>query len=100
MGSFQPVILTFSEERLVFLKEVNGKLYGVTSYFLGKTIPEIIPIVLMPILMGIIVYWMVGLNYSSSNEPLILILISIVLSFCGNSMGLALGSAISQPKVI
>ena len=67
MGSFQPVILTFSEERLVFLKEVNGKLYGVGSYFLGKTIPELFPIVVTPILMVSIVYWMIGLNYTSSN---------------------------------
>jgi hypothetical protein len=60
------VILTFSEERLVFLKEVNGKLYGVTSYFLGKTFPEMVAIVIIPILMAIIAYWMIGLNYTSS----------------------------------
>ena len=59
-----PIILTFHSERVVFLKEYNMKMYGVTSYFLGKTTPEFIFLVLFPFLFSLIVYWPTNMNTS------------------------------------
>lgn len=99
MGSFQPVILTFSEERLVFLKEVNGRLYGVLAYYLGKTIPELFIQVLAPVLMGILSYFIIGLNTNSHEQPLTFFLIIIVLSTTGGAFGLTLGTAVPDQKM-
>ena len=100
MGSFQPVLLTFSEERVLFLKEVNGRLYGVGSYFLGKTGPEMVPTVIFPILMTLVVYWLIGLNTNSGSNVGVFILVSIVMNFTGSGMGLMIGAAIPNAKVV
>ena len=57
-----PMVLTFPEERDVFLKESNMKMYGVTSYFLGKTMPEFIFLVIFPFLFSLIVYFPCNMN--------------------------------------
>ena len=59
-----PIILTFHSERVVFLKEYNMKMYGVTSYFLGKTTPEFIFLILFPILYSVAIYWPTNMNTS------------------------------------
>ena len=64
MGNMAPVLLTFHSERVVFLKESNMKMYGVTSYFLGKTTPEFIFLVLFPFLFSVIIYWPTNMNTS------------------------------------
>ena len=64
MDSMVPVLLTFPIERDVFLKESNMKMYGVTSYFLGKTTPEFIFLVLFPFLISVIIYWPTNMNTS------------------------------------
>ena len=64
MNSMTPIVLTFPSERVVFLKESNMKMYGVTSYFLGKTTPEFIFLVLFPFLFSVIIYWPTNMNTS------------------------------------
>ena len=64
MSSMSPIILTFPSERVVFLKESNMKMYGVTSYFIGKTTPEFIFMVLFPFLFIVIIYWPTNMNTS------------------------------------
>ena len=78
----------------MFLKEVNGKLYGVGSYFLGKTIPELFIQIIGPLLLGSITYWMIGLNDTNATHPLLFLFISIVTSLAGGGMGLALGTLV------
>ena len=62
LSAFTPTLLTFSEERLVFVKEVNGRLYSPISYYLGKTIPELIPNLMIPAISMSIIYLIVGFN--------------------------------------
>lgn len=64
MSALNPVLLTFAEERIVFLKEVNSKLYSTFPYYVGKSLPELLPTILVPLLTGVIQYWMIGLNDS------------------------------------
>jgi len=54
MSALNPVLLTFAEERTVFLKEVNSKLYGTGSYYCGKSIPELLPTIFVPVISGVI----------------------------------------------
>lgn len=48
MTSMMPMVLTFPEERAVFLKEENGKYYSISSYFFGRTLLEFPFLVLFP----------------------------------------------------
>jgi len=58
------IILTFPSEQIVFLKESNINMYGATSYFLGKTTPEFIFLVLFPFLYSVMIYWPTNMNTS------------------------------------
>jgi len=97
MSALNPVLLTFAEERTVFLKEVNSKLYGTGSYYVGKSVPELLPTIFVPVISGLIQYWMIGLISTSAKYPLTYLLICIIHTFAGVSFGYALGSAV--PKV-
>lgn len=50
MVSIMPMVLTFPEERAVFLKEENGKYYSITSYFIGRTVLEFPFLVIFPLI--------------------------------------------------
>ena len=56
-------------------------------------------LILYPLIMGLIVYWMVGLNDSNGGNVIFFLFISILMSLCGNSLGLLGGSAFTEPKV-
>jgi ABC-type multidrug transport system permease subunit len=50
-------------------------------------------------MMGLIVYWMIGLNMAGIENPFMFFVIVIVISLTGGGMGLALGSAIPDAKI-
>jgi ABC-type multidrug transport system permease subunit len=62
MQAMMPVTITFPQERLVFLKEENSKMYTLTEYFLSRNIIEIPYIMLIPFIFLLINYWMIGLG--------------------------------------
>ena len=94
MSALNPVLLTFAEERTVFLKEVNSKLYSPFPYYVGKSLPELLPTLIVPLLTGLIQYWMIGLNDSEMKYPMLFLATSALHSFAGVSFGYALASAI------
>jgi ATP-binding cassette subfamily G (WHITE) protein 2 len=49
--------------------------------------------------MAVILYWMVGL-YNTAGQFFIFYFIFFLISFAGNSLGLLLGSAVSDAKLI
>ena len=61
-NAIQGIILLFPEERPVFLREVNNKMYSVSAYFFGKLISEIPATIIAPILHASVIYFFVGLN--------------------------------------
>lgn len=50
MMAMMPTILTFPDERGVFLKEENGKFYKTSSYYFGRTLLEFPFLFLFPII--------------------------------------------------
>lgn len=50
MESAMPNVLTFPLERGVFLKEYNLKMYSLSSYFVGKNLPEFPINFIMPLI--------------------------------------------------
>jgi len=55
--------------------------------------------VFFPILFSACIYWTVGLNTHSSEKPLIFILLTIMVSLCGVSLGLLAGCIFSDVQV-
>jgi ABC-type multidrug transport system permease subunit len=99
MGSLSPVSIVFPKERVVFLKEEGARLYSTWMFYLSRTIVELPFLILIPLLMAVIIYWMVGLANSAS-QFFLFYFIFFLVSFAGNSMGLLLGCAISDAKLI
>lgn len=99
MSSLSPVAIVFPKERVVFLKEEGARLYGTGLFYLSRTIVELPFLVLIPLLMAVILYWMVGL-YNTAEQFFIFYFIFFLVSFAGNSLGLLLGCAVSDAKLI
>jgi hypothetical protein len=78
MTSLNPVMLTFPLEKSVFSRENNSNMYRVISYYIGKSIIEIPMIVLVPIIVSLVFYWMVGLNDDSAENVIIFIFVGIL----------------------
>ncbi|MBW0461115.1 hypothetical protein O181_000830 [Austropuccinia psidii MF-1] len=55
-------ITTFSEERLLFMRERANNYYNPTSYFISKLLFDLIPLrIVPPFILGAIIYYPVGL---------------------------------------
>lgn len=98
MTSMMPMILTFPEERPIFLKEENSKLYSVASYFTGRTLLEFPFLVFFPFLQSLITFFTVGLR-SEVDVFFKFFFLNVAVGLTGNSIGLMCGSAFSNPKV-
>jgi ABC-type multidrug transport system permease subunit len=57
-------VLTFSEERALFIREYHKQIYATSSYFLGRTIIDVIMQTVLSVLFGSLAYPMVGLRPS------------------------------------
>ena len=99
MSALSPLALNFPLERIVFLKEENSRLYGVLPYFLSRSAIEIPYLLIMPLFFVLIFYWMVGLS-STAEQFFLMYLISFLMNLCGNSLGLLLGSVITDAKSV
>ncbi|CAD8074233.1 unnamed protein product [Paramecium primaurelia] len=74
MTALNPVIVQFPQERDVFLREENSKLYSTFAYFVGKSSIEIPFLIIFPIIQQLICYWMIDLNDQTASIVLINIL--------------------------
>ena len=99
MSGLAPVAVLFPQERLVFLKEQNSRLYSVFSYFLSRNIIEAPYLLIVPFLFNVIFYFLVGLA-PTVEQFLYFYLISFLVGLCGNSLGLLLGSSITNAKAV
>ena len=64
-NAIQGIILLFPEERPVFLREVNNKMYSVSAYFLGKLLAEVPVAIVTPIIHACCLYFLLGFNTSN-----------------------------------
>jgi len=76
----------FYSERLLFLRERANGCYRTSSYFLSKTVSDLIPMrVIPPILMGSIVYYMIGYQDHLTKFSIFLFTL-VLLSMTATSM--------------
>lgn len=57
--------LTFPSERPVFLREYSANMYSVSAYYFGRSSTEIPFVVIFPVLMTVICYYIIGYNESA-----------------------------------
>ena len=98
-NSVTPVELIFPSERMVFLKEEGAKLYTTLPYFLSRNIVEIPYSIIIPLISVLLYYWFVGLS-NTAVQFFIFYLITYLLTMNGTSLGLMLGSIITDAKSI
>ncbi len=98
-SALTPVQLVFPMDRTVFLKEESAKLYSTFAYFISRNIIEIPYSFIFPFLQALILYWFVGLT-STVNQFFIFYLIAYLLTLNGVSLGLMLGSMITDAKSV
>lgn len=66
MMNLMGTILTFQNERPVFLREQANKMYTVAAYYLAKIVIETPVLALTPMLFSVIVYFKIGLTITAS----------------------------------
>lgn len=87
-------LLTFQEERPVFLREYANKMYNVGPYFSAKVITEIPIMIIQPLLYAIINYFGVGLTVTAG-QFFYFYLILLILTISASSLGYFLSSLFS-----
>jgi ATP-binding cassette, subfamily G (WHITE), eye pigment precursor transporter len=97
MSSLTPISVVFPLERAVFLKEENARYYSVLPYFLSRNVIELPFLIAMPMLFVLIFYWMIGLA-STPEQFFLFYFVIFLVSLCGNSLGLLLGSIVTDAK--
>mmetsp|Transcript_1170 Transcript_1170/g.1167 ORF Transcript_1170/g.1167 Transcript_1170/m.1167 type:complete len:122 (+) Transcript_1170:1200-1565(+) len=90
MSTLFSVLLTFLMERPVFLREYASKMYGVTPYFLSKSVVETPFQAGMPFLLSLITYFAVGLTVHAGKFFLFVVIL-IMNVFCATSFALFVG---------
>jgi len=98
-AAFSASLLTFPTEKPVFLKEQSNKMYSVFAYFLSRNIMELLMTYIGPTLYTLIVYWMMNLR-SGASHFFMCLLITLMVSFAGNSYGLMISSFFNSQKVV
>ena len=86
-------MLTFGGERRLLSRERAKKLYGVLPYFIAKTLADMVNSVAMPMIYGILVYWICNLRRSASNFFVYVLIYYLSIS-AAQSFGLFLSIAI------
>jgi len=92
MGAAQPVLLTFPQERPVFLREYAAQQYGVIPYFAAKTIVEMPVILVQALLQFLVAYWAIGLKGNFAY----IVLINWLLSIASTSLALLVGCGVAS----
>jgi ABC-type multidrug transport system ATPase subunit/ABC-type multidrug transport system permease subunit len=92
MGAAQPVMLTFPQERPVFLREYAARQYGVVPYFVSKTLVEMPVILVAAALQFLVSYWLMGLQ----GNFLLLVIVSWLLAITSSALALIVGCGVAS----
>ncbi|GLJ16215.1 hypothetical protein SUGI_0271500 [Cryptomeria japonica] len=90
-------IFTSSQERLMLVRERSSGMYRLSSYLVARTIGDLPMELILPTLFVIITYWMGGLKHEGVTF-ILTVLITLYNVVVSQSMGVALGTAITDVK--
>jgi len=89
-------IMSFPAERNTIAKERAAGMYRLSAYYTAKSISELPVLIIQPVLLYTVIYWLSGLNRS----PIYLlgVFLIITVSFLGQSIGLCIGAGVKDFK--
>eukprot|EP00543_Licmophora_paradoxa_P003728 CAMPEP_0202456442 /NCGR_PEP_ID=MMETSP1360-20130828/13682_1 /ASSEMBLY_ACC=CAM_ASM_000848 /TAXON_ID=515479 /ORGANISM="Licmophora paradoxa, Strain CCMP2313" /LENGTH=602 /DNA_ID=CAMNT_0049076239 /DNA_START=87 /DNA_END=1892 /DNA_ORIENTATION=- len=94
-GTAQPALLSFPEERPVFLREYSTNHYSVVSYFTSRLTVEIVITFLQILVQCTITYFMIGFQCSF----FMFVVITYSLAMASTALGVMLGCSVEDPKL-
>jgi hypothetical protein len=94
-GTAQPALLSFPEERPVFLREYSTNHYSVLSYFASRFTMEAVITALQVLVICILVYWMISFQM----DFVMLFSIVYTLAMASTAMAVMLGCSVEDPKL-
>lgn len=92
--------MVFPQERGVFIREVNNNYYRISAYYWSKIMTEVPFSIFFPVLQVCIVYWLVGLNNSSPEKPILLVCIMILSYNAFSGLGYILGTMFRNARTV
>ena len=92
------IINLFVNEKILAQKEIKSGFYGLPVYYLSKLIVEIPFTMISPLVFGIIIYWIVGLN-SLPQRFFMFLFIIILESFTAMMMGIFVSALSSSVEI-
>ena len=94
-GTAQPALLSFPEERPVFLREYSTNHYSVISYFVSRLTMEAVITALQTLVQIVISYFLIGFQ----SNFFIFFLNVYVLAMSSTALAVMLGCAVEDPKL-
>jgi len=94
-GTAQPALLSFPEERPVFLREYSTNHYSVISYFISRLSLEAFIAAAQVLVLVVITYFMIGLTGSFG----MYYLATYTLAMSSTALGVALGCSVDDAKL-
>ncbi|KAF8413923.1 hypothetical protein HHK36_001919 [Tetracentron sinense] len=90
-------IFTFPQEGFMLMKERSSCMYGLSSYFMARTVGDLPMELVLPTIFVTITYWMGGLRPTAGNyfHTLAVLLYSVLVA---QGLGLALGAIVMDLK--
>lgn len=90
------IVMTFPEERGVFLHEQASRMYSVTNYFVSKLLIDV-PILFITIfLFSLFVYFPLAFQASGFGG---FFLVLFLVAMCGHGIGLIVASCVASPPI-
>lgn len=79
MNGLFRVLLTFEQEKEVFMREYTDKSYGIIPYFISKNVIDVPALIITPFLMTCIIYFSVGFEDSFTHFLFFAFTLSLVV---------------------
>jgi len=97
-GSVMGVLTVFGAEKTVFIREYSARLYGLPAYFTSRYMVELPSHIVLPIVMAVITYFMVG--YQLAADKFWWYALTLVLvDNCGTSLGIMVSCIFAELSV-
>lgn len=95
MGNAQPALLTFPQERPVFLREYSTNHYSVVSYFLSRLTVEVLVTALQTLFLVLISFSMIGFQ----SNFIFFYINTYTLAMVSTALAVMLGCTVEDPKL-
>lgn len=74
-----PALTTFQDLKPVFIKERQSRMYGVLPFYLTKNLVDLPAQIIIPLIMGTVIYWIVGFSSNAGKFFIFLIILVLVV---------------------